>query len=54
MSVLTDLKTQGVEDILNTATYSLHGFIQTIHTVFNKNTPHVKLANELINRGHHV
>jgi 6-pyruvoyltetrahydropterin/6-carboxytetrahydropterin synthase len=23
-------------------------------TVFNKNTPHVELANELINRGHHV
>jgi 6-pyruvoyltetrahydropterin/6-carboxytetrahydropterin synthase len=23
-------------------------------TVFNKNTPHIELANELINRGHHV
>ena len=23
-------------------------------TVFNKNTPHVELANELKNRGHHV
>lgn len=23
-------------------------------TVFNKNTPHLELANELINRGHHV
>jgi 6-pyruvoyltetrahydropterin/6-carboxytetrahydropterin synthase len=23
-------------------------------TVFNKNTPHVELANELSNRGHHV
>ena len=23
-------------------------------TVFNKNTPHIELANELKNRGHHV
>lgn len=34
MSVLTDLKARGVEDILITATYNLNGFTQTIRTVF--------------------
>ena len=34
MSVLTDLKARGVEDILITATDNLNGFTQTIRSVF--------------------
>lgn len=41
----TDLKKIVKEDIVNVFDHA---------TVFNKNTPHVELANELENRGHNV
>jgi 6-pyruvoyltetrahydropterin/6-carboxytetrahydropterin synthase len=41
----TDLKTIVREEIVDNYDHA---------TVFNKNTPHVELANELSNRGHHV
>lgn len=37
MSVLTDLKARGTEDILITATNNLNGFTETIRTVFPEN-----------------
>lgn len=41
----TDLKTIVKEEIVDKFDHA---------TVFNKNTPHVELANELSSRGHHV
>lgn len=41
----TDLKKIVKEEIVDNFDHA---------TVFNKNTPHVELANELSNRGHHV
>lgn len=41
----SDLKTIVKEEIVDQFDHA---------TVFNKNTPHVELANELQNRGHHV
>ena len=41
----TDLKTIAKEEIVDQFDHA---------TVFNKNTPHVELANELSTRGHHV
>lgn len=41
----SDLKTIVKEEIVDHFDHA---------TVFNKNTPHIELANELINRGHHV
>lgn len=41
----TDLKTIVKEEIVDNFDHA---------TVFNKNTPHVELANELSSRGHHV
>jgi putative transposase len=39
MSVLTDLKARGVEDILITTTDNLNGFSQTIRSVFPESQP---------------
>jgi len=41
MSVLTDLKTRGVQDILSTVTDNLNGFTDTITQVFPESTKQI-------------
>ncbi|BAV95206.1 transposase [Ichthyobacterium seriolicida] len=41
MSVLTDLKARGVEDILITATDNLNGFTQTVKNGFLESTTQI-------------
>lgn len=49
MSVLTDLKVRGVEDILITATDNLNGFTQTIRTVFPKSQTQICVVHQIRN-----
>jgi len=49
MSVLTDLKARGVEDILITATDNLHGFTQTIRTVFPQSQTQIFVVHQIRN-----
>lgn len=49
MSVLTDLKARGVEDILITVTDNLNGFTETIKSVFSESTTQICVAHQIRN-----
>jgi len=49
MTVLTDLKARGVEDILITATDNLNGFTDTIKTVFPQSTTQICVVHQIRN-----
>jgi transposase-like protein len=49
MSVLTDLKARGVEDILITATDNLNGFTQTIRSVFPNSQTQICVVHQIRN-----
>lgn len=49
MTVLTDLKARGVEDILITATDNLNGFTDTIKTVFPRSTTQICVVHQIRN-----
>ena len=49
MSVLTDLKARGVEDILITATDNLNGFTQTIRSVFLESQTQICVVHQIRN-----
>ena len=49
MSVLTDLKARGVEDILITATDNLNGFTQTIRSVFPASQTQICVVHQIRN-----
>lgn len=54
MSVLTDLKARGVEDILITATDNLNGFIQTIRAVFPQSQTQICVVHQIRNACRYV
>lgn len=54
MSVLTDLKARGVEDLLITATDNLNGFTQTIKNVFPKSTTQICVVHQIRNASRYV
>lgn len=54
MSVLTDIKARGVEDILITATDNLNGFTQTIRTVFPAATTQICVLHQIRNSARYV
>ncbi len=49
MSVLTDLKARGVEDILITVTDNLNGFTETIRAVFPQSTTQICVVHQIRN-----
>ena len=49
MSVLTDLKARGTEDILITATDNLNGFTETIRTVFPESKTQICIVHQIRN-----
>lgn len=49
MSVLTDLKARGVEDMLITVTDNLNGFTDTIKTVFPQSTTQICVVHQIRN-----
>ena len=49
MTVLTDLKARGVEDILITATDNLNGFTQTIRSVFPESQTQICVVHQIRN-----
>ena len=49
MSVLTDMKARGVEDILITATDNLNGFTQTIKNVFPESATQICVVHQIRN-----
>ncbi len=49
MSVLTDLKARGVEDILVTVTDNLNGFTETIKSVFPQSTTQICVVHQIRN-----
>lgn len=54
MTVLTDLKARGVEDILITATDNLNGFTQTIRAVFPQSATQVCVVHQIRNSCRYV
>ena len=54
MSVLTDLKTRGVEDILITVTDNLNGFTDTIKNVFPKSDTQICVIHQIRNSTKYV
>lgn len=54
MSVLTDMKARGVEDILITATDNLNGFTQTIRTVFPQSSTQICVVHQIRNSCRYV
>lgn len=54
MSVLTDLKARGVEDLLITATDNLNGFTQTIKNVFPKSITQICVVHQIRNASRYV
>ena len=54
MSVLTDLKARGVEDILITVTDNLNGFTETIKAVFPRSTTQVCVVHQIRNSCRYV
>lgn len=54
MTVLTDLKARGVEDILITATDNLNGFTQTIRTIFPQSATQVCVVHQIRNSCRYV
>ncbi len=49
MTVLTDLKVRGTEDILITATDNLNGFTETIRTVFPESKTQICIVHQIRN-----
>jgi putative transposase len=49
LSVLTDLKARGVQDILVTATDNLRGFTETIRSVFPQSTKQICIVHQIRN-----
>lgn len=49
MTVLTDLKARGVQDIFITVTDNLNGFTQTIETVFPRSTKQICVVHQIRN-----
>ena len=54
MSVLTDIKARGVQDLLITATDNLNGFTQTIKTVFPESTTQICVVHQIRNASRYV
>ncbi|MFR9546965.1 MAG: IS256 family transposase [Rikenellaceae bacterium] len=54
MSVLTDLKARGVEDMLITVTDNLNGFTQTIKSVFPQSTTQICVVHQIRNSCRYV
>lgn len=54
MSVLTDMKARGVEDILITATDNLNGFTQTIRSVFPNAATQICVVHQIRNSCRYV
>jgi transposase-like protein len=54
MSVLTDLKARGVQDILITATDNLNGFTDTIKAVFPQSTTQICVVHQIRNATRYV
>ena len=54
MSVLTDMKARGVEDVLITATDNLNGFTDTIKTVFPNSTTQICVVHQIRNASKYV
>lgn len=54
MSVLTDIKARGVEDILITATDNLNGFTQTINNVFPQSKTQICVVHQIRNACRYV
>ena len=54
MSVLTDLKARGTEDILITATDNLNGFTETIRTVFPESRTQICIVHQIRNTCRYV
>lgn len=54
MSVLTDMKARGVEDILITATDNLNGFTQTIRAVFPQSSTQICVVHQIRNSCRYV
>ncbi len=54
MSVLTDLKARGVDDILITATDNLNGFTDTIRTIFPLSTTQICVVHQIRNATRYV
>ena len=54
MSVLTDLKARGTEDILITATDNLNGFTETIRTVFPESKTQICIVHQIRNACRYV
>ena len=49
MSVLTDLKARGVEDVLITVTDNLNGFTETIRAIFPQSTTQIYVVHQIRN-----
>jgi putative transposase len=54
MTVLTDMKARGVEDILITATDNLNGFTQTIRAVFPESSTQICVVHQIRNSCRYV
>ena len=54
MSVLTDMKARGIEDLLITATDNLNGFTQTIRNVFPESTTQICVVHQIRNATRYV
>ncbi|MEZ5050719.1 MAG: IS256 family transposase [Saprospiraceae bacterium] len=54
MSVLTDMKARGIEDILITATDNLNGFTSTINTVFPNSNTQICVVHQIRNASRYV
>jgi len=54
MSVLSDLKTRGVQDILITVTDNLNGFTDTITNVFPESTKQICVVHQIRNSSRYV
>jgi putative transposase len=54
MSVLTDIKSRGVEDVLVTATDNLNGFTDTIKTIFPDSTTQICVVHQIRNASKYV
>lgn len=54
MSVLTDMKARGVEDLLITATDNLNGFTDTIKTVFPESKTQICVVHQIRNASRYV
>lgn len=54
MTVLTDIKARGTQDILITATDNLNGFTDTIKTVFPNSTTQICVVHQIRNSCRYV